>query len=394
MVASETIEAAGRKALAALEARLGDGMGVRLPILQRLGVTAPGAMSLASLIANLLLIILVLVLSGVGGELWQAAAEPIARCRSLPPDTEVSVAPKLVSLLVWGSLYFTAAGFISTRTTRQVVDIVEHDILPFASARFADAVRRELEREQTPFLVHVVPAVVGVLATGATIWALANEPCTTGLSLAGPSALSGQHLFLGFWALFMFYLYFTAARAVVTATLTRIFAGALDGERESLYLLDAAGSPLVVGLAQLNRAVLTFWAKIFVVIASAMVLVVPPGPFDFAPNSPFLFTLIPVAGFFSIGVGSLVYLDSESTIAAALRRFTLDRATPLQVRINELLADPDREEEAAAAKRAQLAALHDRIVAGGRYGSRTGTAVSLALPFAMPVIGLLDKILF
>jgi len=394
MAASETIDDAGKKALAALKARLGDGMGVRLPLLQRLGVTAPAPMALASLIANLLLIVLVLVLSGVGGELWRATAEPIARCRSLPAGTEVSVAPKLASLLVWGSLYFAAASFICTRATRQIVDIVEHDILPFASARFADAVRRELAREQTPLLVHLVPAVVAVLAIGATIWALDNEPCTDGLPLEASRSLSGQHLFLGFWAVFMFYLYFTGARAVVTATFTPIFAGALDGERESLYLIDAAGSPLVVGLAQLNRVVLLFWAKIFVVIVSAMVLALPPGPFDFAPNSPFLFTLIPVSGFFSIGVGSLIYLGSESTIATTLRRFTLDRARPLQVRINRLLADPDGEDEAAAAIRAQLAALHDRIVAGGRYGSRTGTAVSLALPFTMPVIALLDKILF
>ena len=51
-----------------------------------------------------------------------------------------------------------------------------------------------------------------------------------------------------------------------------------------------------------------------------------------------------------------------------------------------------RGDDASAARLDRLTRLHEQILAGGRYGSRAGQAVSLVLPLTLPAIGVIEKI--
>ena len=101
---------------------------------------------------------------------------------------------------------------------------------------------------------------------------------------------------------------------------------------------------------------------------------------------------MPIAGFFSLGLGSLVYLRTEARIRATLQRFVNAQAAMLQQRSNALI-DPgaNRVPEDADALR-QLTEWQDRFLAGGRYGSRAGAGISIALPLLLPLLTLALKL--
>jgi hypothetical protein len=113
----------------------------------------------------------------------------------------------------------------------------------------------------------------------------------------------------------------------------------------------------------------------------------------FVGRSPFLWFVVPTAGFASLGYGSLVYLRSEGAIREALARFAVAQAEPLQRRCEAQL-DPAAgrlPEDGGEVER--LSGWHDRILAGARYGNRLGTVLSYTLPFVMPLLSLVRTLL-
>lgn len=287
---------------------------------------------------------------------------------------------------LWLGLHFAAQIVLARLATRQVRDIIEHDIQPYASKDFQDAVRGALRRQTASRLFQILPYPVAAIALVAAFLAIRPEiPALRNITTAlSPDAL--------FWVAASFYTYYSCVRVVRAAAFTRAFADALEAQKPWLYPLRAAQSPIVRGLARLNRAVLGYFVFFFLIFATVMLLVLPPEQFGLARNSPFLIFLVPVVAFLSLGVGAYFYLKSESVIAAILRRYSIECAAPLRGRIKDLLplVDPDAEETVARVN--QLGALHDQIIAGGEYGSRTGTAISLLLPFAMPALGQLERL--
>jgi hypothetical protein len=195
-----------------------------------------------------------------------------------------------------------------------------------------------------------------------------------------------------FWSVAVAVIAYLMMRVVVTATFPRLFAAALERERQSLYPPCPAKSALVQGLARLNRTLLACWTIVFVVLATIMLLSRLPEPFGLDGRSPYLFVVMPLLAIFSLGLGALVYLDSESMIANALKRYSLERAEALQREIITLMNAGAEADERTAARLDRLTRLHDQILAGGNYGSRIGTGISVVLPL-LPAISLIEKLL-
>ena len=356
---------AEQRLLAVLDRLLGDSMGGG-PLLARFARGRPPHRQA--------LLILVLYVAT-----W-AAAEALARLLAIGPHV------KLVSLLTWGGAYIVVRSYIAAHTTRQIKATVEQDILPYASPGLLDAVAADLERRLTPMARIVRPILVASLCAAAGSLAFARQ-----LGVSRSQALAPEPLF----GIVIFFLSFViSARSAGAAGFYMSFAERLKTEPSgNFFVLGAAASPLVEGLAKLASQVLIFWALIFLAILSSMTLALPwPCGFAFERNSPFLIVFIPVAGFVTLGMGSLVYLRSEAKIRSALRSFTQRQAALLQQRINALLDPLDGRVPAESAEISQLTEWHDRILAGGRYGSRLGTAVSIALPFLLPAISVVSTL--
>ena len=360
---------AKRALVAVLEARLDTAMGIRLSVLGRI----PSLRDPIPLAAAWFL----LYASAAAVTLWWSTGG------ALPHGGHA----KLVSFMTWSGFAFAATIALARLTTAYAIDLVRRDILPFASDQYAAVVAEVLDRERRSLDLQAAPWVAASAATVAMLWATAIEIAPLWWT-ASPFPLD-----LLFWAAASFYIYFWTTRMIVAATFPRAFAVALDDDRDSLYLLGAVDSPLILGFSRLNRAILVFWSMIFLLVLSGLLLVLPGKPFGLVPGSPFLFVLVPISAFFSLGLGTLIYLGGEAVIGTALRRYILKRVEPLQREINALLQGPGRDDEASEAKAERLVQLHDRIIAGGRYGSRLATGVSLALPLAMPAIGLIDRLL-
>lgn len=297
--------------------------------------------------------------------------------------------PKFVSLLAWGGFYFAAALFFTQSATAAVIDTIQSDIEPHAERDYLAKVTESLAEWHRPFFLRIgVPVLIASVSLVAATLAIASD-----IERGWPSRdLLTSPLYL-FWAATYFLYFLTAAQAVTAAQFYRHFARHLELTTKSFFVLRGTDSPLVVGLARLSSRVLIFWVMIFLTILSSMLLAVPDlGVYAFPPRSAFLLVLIPVAGFFSLGVGSLVYVGSEARIRSELRRFTQQRLEAIREKGNA----PFLKGVPNAAQRAELkelADLHDRVVAGGKYGSPVGAMLSLALPLALPIVSVVKLII-
>lgn len=312
--------------------------------------------------------------------------------------------PRFVGLVGWALVYFTAVLFFTRVATLRSFEIVRRDILPYATPAYIAAVADDLERRDTALTRWIVPLLVAVLAglastvaqayecpeiTGSRFWTTAAPDCK--LQPIVSDRFAPVRLF---WTAIGFYLCFVAARGVLVGRFYEPFARRLDLAREKFYVLGAAETPLVRGVAGLARQMLILWAMIFLAILSIMLLGAGfLGEYRFQGRSPLLWFVVPTAGFASIGYGSLLYLRSEAAIRETLRRFAAAQAEALQRLANARL-DPAAgllPEDSGEAER--LSAWHDRILAGARYGNRLGTVLSFTLPFVMPVLTLVRALL-
>ena len=307
--------------------------------------------------------------------------------------------PRFVGLLGWALFYFTAVLFFARVATLRSFDIVRRDILPYATPAYLAAVADDLERRDTALMRWGVPLLVAILAALASTVAQAYEcPPITGGAFARVVAQAGVCPPVGefhygpvrmFWTVIGVYLSFVAARGVLVGRFYEPFARRLDLAREKFYVLGAAETPLVRGVAGLARQMLILWAAIFLAILSIMLLGADlVDPYGFPPGSPLLWFVVPTAGFASLGYGSLVYLRSEAAIRETLDRFAAAQAEALQRLANARLDPAAGRLPEDSGETEQLSAWHDRILAGARYGNRLGTVLSLTLPFVIPILTL------
>jgi hypothetical protein len=361
-------ESAKAALIATLEHRLATHMGVRLTLFEKLVGTGAGALAMAWLVTYGVAAILIL-------SWWNHGLTP--------QDGHA----KLVSLIAWSVVHFTALISITRIVTPRALEIVRRDILPFASDDYASSVVTALSRRHASLSFRLVPYVVATLGMVAAIWSISGD--------IEPVWWNAREfpLDLLFWSATVFYTSLLSMWVVETAKFPREFAAAIEQDREAFYPPDAARSPLIQGLARLNRTILTYWGFVFLILATVMLLVLPPEPFGLNTHSPFLFTMFPILAFFSLGGGALIYLESEFLIANAVRRSSQERVSKLQGEIIALLNRSQDGDEESAARFERLTRLHDQTIAGGRYGSRFGTAFGVALPFVFPAIGLIEKLI-
>lgn len=305
--------------------------------------------------------------------------------------------PQLVGLLVWGGLYFAAGIYFCRRTASEVHATIREDIVPFVSPAYADAVAQDLRRHYPPAFRWRLPLLIAAVSLAAAGWALASDlwSCPIAAKCGGLTLLQlrrpvgGQHLV---WAVSFFVYFLTAAQSVIATRFYLAFARKLEIESPRLHLLGAADSPAVRGLSRLATQVLVFWVMIFLSILAVMLVAVLPHPYGLPPDSRLLFTMVPIAGFFSLGFGTLVYLAAEARIRATLQRFASRGIDAIQQRANALMRGGSAPAEQLA-EAARLADVQQRIVTGARYGSRVGVSVSVALPLIMPVVSILVNLL-
>lgn len=305
---------------------------------------------------------------------------------AIPPGASQ---PKLVSLLAWGGCYFAGATYLARGATLRIRETVKHDILPYASERYKDAVAIEIHDRFTPNLLLGLPLLVAGVSLALAWWAIGQDMGR------GTDKLSHRDLpELLFWAGTYFIYFFTAAIAVIAGRFYSSFAGNLGLEKSSFYVLGASDTPLVKGLSKLGSQVLIFWALIFLLILSGMLLAfVPPKAYRLDPDSQLLFLLVPIAGFFSLGFGSLIYLGSEARIRSTLHRFTHAQARLLQKKSNALIYPSRGLVSDVTGEAERLTEWQDRILAGGRYGSRAGAGLSIALPLTLPALSLIINLI-
>lgn len=292
--------------------------------------------------------------------------------------------PKLVSLLAWGWCYGAARTYLSQRATERLLAAVSRDIVPRASPAYLQEAAAEIEGRITPARRILVPMLFAVLASAATYWVLSQEMDTSDF-FRSPEWLFGTALY--------FLSFFVSARSVGAARFYLSLARCLEKEpARSLYVLGASESALIKGLAGLGNRVLAFWALVFLLILPIMALAHPDlGAYRFALDSRLLWVLVPGLGFLTLGLGSVGYLQGEAKIHATLQCFTKKQAAILQEKSNDLFDPlcgrlPKDADEVERLK--QLTDWHDRILAGGHFGSRAGTAVSIALPLLLPAASL------
>lgn len=292
--------------------------------------------------------------------------------------------PQLVSLLAWGGFYFAGAVYAAQTATDIILVTVKRDVIAHASKGYLFKAAKMLRKRYSKGWQHRLPLLAALVALALAVVAISVD-----LMLPAAEQLSAEFLF---WAATYFLFFYTAALSVAASRFYLAFADLLEEESGSFYVWGAADSPLVKGLATLATQVLVFMAIICVLLASGMLLAILPWQ-DYALglDSWLLLLMVPASCFFSLGYGSLVYLQAEAKIRSVLRRFTIRQAALLQksdklVRPGKALS-PDKAEEVE-----RLAGLHDRILAGGRYGSRLGTAVSIALPLIIPIISLIFQL--
>lgn len=350
--------------LISLDRLLGRAMGIRMPVYGRFAALGP--LPFASL--------------------WFAAyAVASAAVILLSEWLGVQSDARFIGLILWALGYFSAVLFLARTATLHVLDTVRRDILPYSTPEFVTAVADDLEQRFDGLGSRVVPfaaATLAMVATGvAMLW---EKPPVQRHPLGGE---------LIYWNVVAFYLCYVAARGVLVGRFYEPFARRLDKAEERFSVLAAAETPLVRGVARLGGHMVIFWSTIFVAILSIMLLALPlAGRFGFVGRSPFLAVVVPIAGFASLGYGSLIYLRSEAAIRAALRRFAAAQAEALQSRCNALLSPAAGYLPQTSDEIDRLSGWHDRILAGARYRNRLGTGLTLTLPFILPLLSLVRAI--
>jgi hypothetical protein len=199
------------------------------------------------------------------------------------------------------------------------------------------------------------------------------------------STMVGEVIFwsLGWWLLFA-----TSTGVVIVGRFYSAFAAHLDQEVASLYVIDPARSSLLRSVDSLGQRMLLFWFLIAVSIA--MIEVPKTWPVLGLSGSRFVIVEVALAGFFSIGVGTWVFLGSQVAIRRAAWSGTNPVLRAIEAKTVAKLADhsalPDEE---GWKELARLDDWHAKIASTLSVRSRVLSVLSLVPPFIAVVSAIL-----
>ena len=251
--------------------------------------------------------------------------------------------PLLFCLSVYGSLYAAWATTIARLTSAKVLETIEYRIVPALSKEAVANIDDELGRrfkETRISLISWIAAIVGAVAVGCAI--SRDVPHTSLFQIV-------------WWSVGWLLLFVTAARTTLVARFYRVFAEHLNAVQD-IYVLDPAHSTLVKSIAAVGQHVLFFWVGIAVSIALLIPFVSLGSNLlgsDLASEFPyfkwrsllllprdswFVWIVVPITTFFSIPVGSYVFLRSESAIRKAVSEAVYKTLRATEFEIDDLFA--------------------------------------------------------
>jgi hypothetical protein len=302
----------------------------------------------------------------------------------------------LFFLQIYGSFWSGWATASTRMASSSILKTVKSSIIPELSAETAEAIYQELTRRfERARLLYVSwgLAVLCAAVAGGLIYCDAPRD-------AKPPIGEIVWWSVGWWILFA-----TAAKVVNVGSFYRVFAAHLEDEPERLYAIDPARSTLVINIASIGQTMLLFWFG----IAVSIVVIIPFAAFGspatnystaakfisslpYLANKSFVLAEVPIAGFFSIGLGTIVFLRNEAAIRRAVKKASASTLRLIEMEVgnlSELLTSP----QAASLERLEkLKALHNDVAKGGSYRSLIVSGLSLFLPF-IPLASLVKWIL-
>jgi hypothetical protein len=273
---------------------------------------------------------------------------------------------ELIALSWWGVVYFGLVVTHTRNTSLAVEEIVEELVLPSISCKLADSVRINIQKKFSRRQI------------------LMKSLSAASIAIFISCALLRQFHWpqLCAWGVGFFILYFTASQATLTAPFYTRFSASLRDHSDVLFPVDPAASPAIHACTSLAKRILWYW---FVVSALVMSLMAVPYIWTFllasrfgtwsGSVSRFIAVVVFVAGFFSFGFGSLVYLRSENDLRIAVDRLRLATLSTVQTRYCELFSN---ERALSTEEQSQLDHLKSTSDYLSRYGNLRDSLETLA----------------
>ncbi|NIJ19123.1 hypothetical protein FHS95_000792 [Sphingomonas naasensis] len=288
----------------------------------------------------------------------------------------------LLALQIYGAFWAGWSTITATLASDAVLRILRRDVLPRLSETACAAIREELRLRYRPGALRLQSWIIAIAAAG-----------LAGLLVRRPDLPLPE---LVWWCCGWAILFATAAKVVATATFYRLFPPWLVDALGTRLWLDPARSELVEAIARIGRIILLFWVG----IAFSIALILPAG-IDWTrpqallldPTTKWFVTVeVPLTGFFSIGVGVLIFLAAESALRRAAQTLQLRALERIDAEAGARIARIDTLTTDDLKQVAELRALHASLAAGGSYRSLFVSALSVLLPF-VPLFTLLVTML-
>lgn len=360
-----------------LESSLGLNIYPRLP---RLGeVTSRFSLSSGPLVAGMQMAVLYFLFFGtLPWFVFRLSGE-------VPP----SVWPLMV-LQIYGAIW---SGWATTSTrlaSASITGVIERDMIPALSA---------------PAIADISEALHVRYTGGTARWRLFGISWLLG---AGAAAIAGILLYrdlpaaftpdvreIIWWSLGWMLLYTTAAKVVNVSRFYEIFAAVLVRHDRELFQPNPAASSVIAGAALVAKRMLLFWFGIAISIA----LILPFGlgvvqliAADVAPGAGiydlrFVIAHLLGTAFFSIGVGSFIFLRTEARLRDAVQGASAAALRAIEAEARRL-QDQGSITAGERKRLAELRALHAEAASGGSYRTFLLSGLSLIIPF-VPLITLL-----
>lgn len=189
-----------------------------------------------------------------------------------------------------------------------------------------------------------------------------------------------------FWSLGWCLLFATSAGVVNVGRFYTAVAAHIANEADSLYVLDPTRSPLLRSVTSLGQRMLVFWFLIAVSIALIVVLEMPSALG--LRGSRFIAAEVALAGFFSIGIGTYVFLGSQVAIQRAVRAATDPILRLIEEKTRILALQIGSLDKAGWKQLALLHEWHTKIASSWSVPSKIASGISLFLPF-IPLVSTL-----
>jgi hypothetical protein len=310
--------------------------------------------------------------STLSGALFTAVSYAIVFC-GLPWILFKDSGP-LFWLSVWASCYFAFAAAIARATSWSIFKVIENSILPDLSDTATAVIDEDLARRFDSTRVSIVALRVALIATAVSAIVLYCD-----VMRHCPAKSSASLWQIGWLCCGYFILYFTAARATYVARFYGTFATHLKIDSDRLYALDPARSRQVVHIASVGQRVLLFWFGIVCAVATLYPLFYRCLPW-------FVIFVVPVASFFSVGFGTVIFLNSEKDIRSVVKKVSRATLNSLEKEIEDLFTRRSTLDESQWQRMRVQIASRDHLIATGSYRSAVLSWLNILGPLALPLI--------